>query len=82
MQRFSLYNHRYDGLFEPEVGRIMNSIYYPIILLHVLISINRLCSISMPLKYLDIFGGKRSIIMTISIMAISIAYWYGSRLCK
>lgn len=73
---------RYNGLIEANVSGIFNAIFYPIILLHLLISINRLCSISMPLKYTHIFGGKNSIIMAFSIIAISIAFWSGFDLCK
>lgn len=63
---------------EAKVGQIFNSIYYSIILLHILISVNRLCSISMPLKYMCIFGGKKSLLMALSMIAISAGFWFGS----
>ncbi|VDN57361.1 unnamed protein product [Dracunculus medinensis] len=68
----------YDGIMEAKVGQIFNSIYYSIILLHILISVNRLCSISMPLKYMCIFGGKKSLLMALSMIAISAGFWFGS----
>lgn len=75
-------NYRIDSTMEAEVGQIINSIYYSIVLLHLLLSTTRFCSVFKPLKYMKIFGGKKSIIMGLLIIAVCTARWYGSRLCK